>query len=231
MRKKTAEKLERISKLGYEDIGSSFDVTRKKYSWPEIDCFIRGISSGDSIIDIGCGNGRLFPRLPRGIKYLGVDTSQSLIRTAKINFPEARFENLDGANMASIDDEKFDWAFSLAVWHHFAGERNKIKFLNEIARVIKPGGRVIISVWDILGNKHLRWRVFKSRFFCILSLRFNLWNDIVFPWRSSDGKIIGMRYYHIFSPKEIRKIFALSNLSLISLEKSGGNYWLEAKRK
>ena len=231
MRKKIAEKLEEISRTGYEDIGKSFDVTRKKYSWPEIDEFSGKISASDSVIDIGCGNGRLFSRLPKGVKYLGVDASHSLIEAAKQNFSNAEFKVGDGANMPDVASNLFDWAISLAVWHHFAGSDNQIKFLNEVARVVKPNGRVIISVWDVLGNKNLRWRVFKSRLLCIFLLRFYLWNDIVFPWRDSSGKIIGLRYYHIFSPKNIRRLFARSNLKLVSISKSGGNYWLEAEKR
>lgn len=44
-------------------------------------------------------------------------------------------------------DESFDAALSIAVIHHFATTERRVRALRELARILKIGGRLMISVW------------------------------------------------------------------------------------
>jgi SAM-dependent methyltransferase len=231
MKTELVAKLTDVSRFGYEDIGASFSITRQKYFWPEIDDLVKRIKPGERIADIGCGNGRLLSRLPEGIKYLGLDSSKTLVRLAREQFPNYSFVVGDATRMDMVKEGGFDWAISLAVWHHMAGSNLQVRFLDEIARILKSEGRAIITVWDIANNDKLKRMVLKSRLLAVLSLRFSLWNELIFPWKDDKGKEIGSRYYHIFSPKEIQRLVSSSCLKLVSLEKKGGNYWIELIKK
>ena len=44
-------------------------------------------------------------------------------------------------------DEMFDAALSIAVIHHFATTERRVRALRELARAIKIGGRIMITVW------------------------------------------------------------------------------------
>jgi ubiquinone/menaquinone biosynthesis C-methylase UbiE len=44
-------------------------------------------------------------------------------------------------------DESFDAVLSLSVIHHFATVERRIKAIRELARILKVGGRIVISVW------------------------------------------------------------------------------------
>lgn len=44
-------------------------------------------------------------------------------------------------------DETFDAVLSVAVLHHFANVERRVGAIRELARILRIGGRVIISVW------------------------------------------------------------------------------------
>lgn len=44
-------------------------------------------------------------------------------------------------------DESFDAVLSIAVVHHFATTERRVGALRELARVLRIGGRLVISVW------------------------------------------------------------------------------------
>ena len=44
-------------------------------------------------------------------------------------------------------DESFDAVLSIAVVHHFATTERRVNALKELARVLRIGGRLVISVW------------------------------------------------------------------------------------
>lgn len=44
-------------------------------------------------------------------------------------------------------DESFDAVLSIAVVHHFATTDRRVQALRELARVLRIGGKLIISVW------------------------------------------------------------------------------------
>ena len=62
MNKKTQKELLDIVKQNYEEIADQFSETRKKHLWPELIELTKNIKEGSSILDVGCGNGRLSKR-------------------------------------------------------------------------------------------------------------------------------------------------------------------------
>jgi SAM-dependent methyltransferase len=46
-------------------------------------------------------------------------------------------------------DESFDAVLSLAVVHHFATTERRVSAIRELARILRIGGRVIITVWAL----------------------------------------------------------------------------------
>lgn len=50
-------------------------------------------------------------------------------------------------------EESFDAVLSIAVVHHFATTERRVHALKELARVLRIGGRLVISVWA-MEQKH-----------------------------------------------------------------------------
>lgn len=44
-------------------------------------------------------------------------------------------------------DESFDAVLSIAVIHHFATKERRVGALRELARILRIGGRLMITVW------------------------------------------------------------------------------------
>src|SRR4030042_3054650 len=88
MDKSTRQKLQVLVKRNYDEIAEDFNETRNKALWPELVKLASGVKDGDSVLDVGCGNGRILEAFKgKSIKYLGVDGSDRLVEIAKQNHP------------------------------------------------------------------------------------------------------------------------------------------------
>jgi len=181
----------------YNLIADEFSVTRQEI-WPELAFLVEDyLTEGEKVLDLGCGNGRWFKLFQKKkIDYVGVDFSEELIKVAKRNYPQAKFQTADILKLP-FPDNCFDKIYSIAVLHHIPSEELRLKSLKEAKRVLKPGGILILTTWKFHDKKELSL-LFK---YTILKLigKSNLdFKDVLEPW----GKKI-KRYYHCFSKKEL----------------------------
>jgi ubiquinone/menaquinone biosynthesis C-methylase UbiE len=93
-------------------------------------------------LDAACGTGRHARRLiERGHEVVGLDASPEMLARARENLPAARFESGDLSDLPFRDAE-FDLAVCALALDH-VGNLNLA--IEELARVVRDGGRVIIS--------------------------------------------------------------------------------------
>ncbi|MCR4378483.1 MAG: class I SAM-dependent methyltransferase [Rhodospirillales bacterium] len=125
---------------------------------------------GKRVLDVGCGDGALTEKLSHlGAVAVGVDTSSAMIAAAQTR-KKGTFHVID-AMALPFPDGAFDVVTAVTVLC-VCGEPDKM--IKEMARVLRPGGRLLIgelgrwSLWALLrrirallGNR--LWR--QSRFF------------------------------------------------------------------
>jgi SAM-dependent methyltransferase len=96
---------------------------------------------GESILDLGCGDGQLTLRLAAtGVHVTGVDLSPEMVAAARargVDALEASAESLPFA------DHGFDAVFSNAALHWV---RNQDAMMAEVRRILKPGGRFVAEM-------------------------------------------------------------------------------------
>ncbi len=103
-----------------------------------------GLGNGARGLDIGCGHGWYACEMARlGHQMVGVDRSPAQIRMAERyaqeQCVECRFLAVDAAKLP-FDDGHFDFVYAINVLHHVVDPEGQLQVLEEIVRVLKPGG-------------------------------------------------------------------------------------------
>ncbi len=109
--------------------------------------YITKDNSNTFLLDIGCGTGKIAKKLVNmGFQVYGVDFSQDIISLAKQYAPQAHFQT-SSAYALPFSARMFDIVICLGLFQTVA---DITKALQEILRVLKPGGVVIIRVTNSL---------------------------------------------------------------------------------
>jgi SAM-dependent methyltransferase len=99
------------------------------------------------LLEVGCGEGRGVEILLNEVDaYHGLDKIQEVIEDLQRRFPKVCFEQAVIPPFQTIASNKFDSVVSFQVIEHIQDDR---LFLQEIYRVLKPGGKAIISTPNI----------------------------------------------------------------------------------
>ena len=100
------------------------------------------VPSSSRVLDVGCGTGEMAGRLiDRGYDVSGVDIAEPMVHRARERWGADRFKVADGEHLP-FDDNTFEAVVCLGVIEYQdADERT----LREIRRVLKPGGRAVLS--------------------------------------------------------------------------------------
>jgi len=102
-----------------------------------------------SITDVGCGSGILLGLIAKEwstIKLVGVDISKEMLERARANFESSglggRAEFKEGSSdRLPFEDQTQDFVVSTLSLHHWADPESAF---NEIHRVLKPGGKMLV---------------------------------------------------------------------------------------
>jgi len=152
----------RIEERLYEKIWE-----KKELEEPEIekgsrvDVALKLIEKGDRLLDIGCGDGTLGYFAMRSYKEVwGIDISDNALKIAKKRGLKTQKVNLNDENLL-FEDNYFDAVTCLDVIEHVF---EPIVLINEIHRVLKMNGLLVISTPNIRYWRHLFDLVVKGKF-------------------------------------------------------------------
>jgi len=102
--------------------------------------------SGD-VLEVGCGEGRgVEIMLPKARAFTGIDKIQEVVDNLSAKFPTSGFKQMHIPPFKGLEDDSFDSIVSFQVIEHI---KDDLGYLKEIYRVLKPGGKALISTPNI----------------------------------------------------------------------------------
>ncbi len=128
-----------------------------------------GIQAGKLAADIGAGTGFITEELVQnGLRVIAVDQSKAMLEEMKKKF--GRFDTIEYRigqfNNLPIQDESVDYSFANMYLHHVD---SPLKAIEEMVRVLKPGGKIVVTDMDehefefLRKEQHDRWLGFKRQ--------------------------------------------------------------------
>lgn len=194
----------------YNSISGHFNNTRH-FIWPSVKQFLETIPKYSIVADIGCGNGKNMTYLNNDHIFIGTDFSIELLKICK----EKQLETVAANNCTlPYKDNSFDSAISIAVIHHLSTSELRQLAINEIIRITKPNGLIMIQVWAFEREYNTKYET----------------QDAMIPWKTKDNKIYN-RYYYLFKKNELDKMINLNKVEIIRSYKERDNYIIIFKKQ
>ena len=186
----------------YEAISKHFSVTRV-YKWSWVIQFLDSLKEDGLVYDLGCGNGR---NMNHGkLNFVGVDNCENFIKICQDKQLTVINSHISKIPLA---ENSADAILCIAVLHHLYTDENRLNALLEMKRLIKPNGKILLSVWSI--NQPQKTR-----------RSFNNYGNNIVLWNSY-GKIYE-RYYYIFKMDELKTLVKQAGLYILNYKYNSGN--------
>ncbi|KAL3880005.1 hypothetical protein ACJMK2_032277 [Sinanodonta woodiana] len=135
----------------YDEIAPHLGSIQHK-AWPNVKKFLKLLHPGALVADIGCGNGR-YLNINRQVYKVGLDSCFPLVESCRSKGHEVLYG--DNLNLP-FRDSLFDAVISIGVIHHFSSEERRLRAIQELTRILRPGGKLMIYVWAF-EQKHRRF--------------------------------------------------------------------------
>ncbi len=141
-----------------------------------------------TVLDLGCGSGRNFIPIPG--KLYGLDFSKNQLKYAKEYAKKEKIKVIikkGTIKKLPFKNEFFDKIISIATIHCIESKKDRERTLEEMFRVLKKGGQVLITVWNKNQKKFANGE-----------------KEILLSWKI--GKKEYRRYYYLYDKKEIENL-------------------------
>lgn len=215
----------------YDRIAAHFSETRE-HAWPEVRAFVEaacpgedGTGDGDggdrigTALDLGCGNGRHAELLAeRAARVVGADLSGELLAVARERAVERGYADAFAlvqadAGALPLVDGAVDLATYVATVHHLPTREARVASLDELARVLAPGGRALVSAWSVTHSKFDATEGF----------------DTTVDWTLPTGETVG-RFYHVYDLAEFERDLRASALAVDRVYEREGNCYARVRK-
>jgi demethylmenaquinone methyltransferase/2-methoxy-6-polyprenyl-1,4-benzoquinol methylase len=157
------------------------------------------VREGDRVIDVATGTGDLAIELARRAgstgEVVGCDFSEAMLTHARAKAPHVHFEYADALALPYADDS-FDAATSAFAVRNFSDLKAG---LSELARVVRPGGRVVVLEFTTPQRRPL-------------STFYRVWFDQIVPLL---GRVAGDADAYAYLPASVARFPAPAELAAL----------------
>ena len=191
--------------LGSKEFFEAFDCERERIEPLSIQRLVYDFKGGENktVLDVGCGNGWVLANFFReGAQCFGLDLTQKAV-----DLSQKRFEMINGgayftvANAEELPfrDSSFDIATAMGVLHH-TPDINKA--IQEIHRVLKPGGRIVLMLYHKNSVLYRLYIPMKLLYEVMKKRRFSLSIQDLLNRVDGDGNPLG----RVYSRNDVKKM-------------------------
>ena len=140
--KLSAERLELCYKLA--------PLRVKKYLEAEIKFVVEKIKDNDTVLELGCGYGRIFPELlTKANAVFGIDNSYSNLKYAKEKFQRVDSVYLFQMNAANLGFREDQFDAVICIQNGISAFKvDQMKLVEETKRITRKGGQVFFSSYS-----------------------------------------------------------------------------------
>ncbi|MBZ0303182.1 MAG: class I SAM-dependent methyltransferase [Anaerolineae bacterium] len=213
----TVRRLNAINRTFYRTTADAFDQTRGQ-PWPGWQRLLPHLPNPTSVLDVGCGNGRLGIFLAQHVPlahYHGVDNNEALLERAQsalIHLP-ATFEHRDIIEHPP-DSGAFDLVALFGVLHHVPGFEQRQRLLRTLAERVRTGGMLAFACWRFYEFERFRQRIVPWPD----DLRVEQ-HDYLLDWRRGET---ALRYCHYVDDQEQAALVNATGLTEIDTYRADG---------
>ncbi len=156
-----------------------------------------------NVLDLGSGSGRHLMKISKGKMFL-VDFSQEMLNLAekKAKGQKIPLETKQG-QLFNIPyrNNFFDALICISALHCVKGKSKREKSIKEMFRVLKPGAKAYIGVWNVNSKRFSRKKK-KGK-------------ELMIGWTDK-----GKRYYYLYDEKEIHQEFEREGFRIFKTQNS-----------
>lgn len=229
MNASVALQLRHLNQTFYDSFAADFADSRRKLQ-PGIERALRAVGSFNTLIDIGCGDGRIGRALAHGLldhpttRYTGIDFSARLLeqwQRIETPLPEGytlRLSDFSTPGWTKYIDPPFDVAVCFAALHHIPGHDARLQLLHDMRSVLNPNGHGILSVWQFLHRKRFLRKIVSWAEIGLTSDAVDK-DDYLLDWQRGGS---GLRYVHHFAEDELIDLCQQTGFSVRETYRSDG---------
>lgn len=190
----------------YQVIAEQFSHTRA-YLWKSVKEFIDNLPAYTILLEAGSGNGKNM-KYRKDIVNISFDLCSKFCEmTQKGNIDSFIANNLT----IPIKSNSIDNLLSIAVIHHLSTYERRLQCLQELVRILKPNGRLLIQVWAYEQS-------IKSR------TQFTEQENLI-EFKNPEQTMKEYRYYHVFKKKELDNMLkSIPNIKIVKSFWEVGNW-------
>lgn len=222
MTPETINRLNAINRHFYQVTATEFDATRGR-AWAGWEHLTRYLSAPLSVMDVGCGNGRLgvflAEQLKGAIDYHGLDNNTELLRFAEqslATYPQLTVTVTEHDVITqTLPEAQADFVGLFGVLHHVPGYDNRHQFVKMLADRVASGGILAMAGW-----RFYEYDRFKKRL--------TEWDesyevekhDYLLDWRRGDR---ALRYCHYVDDEELMSLVEATGMRLLTQYRADGS--------
>lgn len=219
MDEQTRRRLNQINRDFYRQAAVEFDATRQR-AWPGWERMLDAVVLPlQSVLDIGCGNGRLARylagRQAQGFTYIGVDNSPKLLAFARCQDPRVKLELLErDVILGALPARSAQLVALFGLLHHVPGADRRRQLLREAARSVLPGGVLALAAWRFYEQERFRRRIAPWPPDIAVEK-----HDYLLDWRRGER---ALRYCHYIDDEEHAQLVGAAGLTVIDDYRADG---------